>query len=62
MLGVAPRVVPDLDPAFLPAALFHRAFDAALASSGGATVGVALEHADGSIYRWRTGGAACGTS
>src|SRR4030095_1733759 len=53
--GGKPGVVPDLDPDFAPAALFHRAFDAAVASSGGAAVGIALEHADGSVYRWTTG-------
>ncbi len=55
MPGGKPGVVPDLDPDFAPAALFHRAFDAAVASSGGAAVGIALEHADGSVYRWTTG-------
>jgi predicted NBD/HSP70 family sugar kinase len=53
--GAAPRVVPDLDATFRPAALFHRAFDAAVAASGGPAVGIALEHADGSVYRWTTG-------
>jgi predicted NBD/HSP70 family sugar kinase len=53
--GVAgrPGVVPELDPAFAPAALFHRAFDQAAAGSGSA-VGIALEHADGSTYRFET--------
>jgi predicted NBD/HSP70 family sugar kinase len=55
MPGAAPRIVPDLDPAYRPAALFHRAFDAAVAAGGGSSVGIALEHADGSVYRWTTG-------
>lgn len=55
MPGTTPGVVPDLDPGFAPAALFHRAFDAAVASSGGPAIGLALEHADGSVYRWTTG-------
>jgi predicted NBD/HSP70 family sugar kinase len=55
MPGAAPRIVPDLDPSYRPAALFHRAFDAAVAKTGGPSVGIALEHADGSVYRWTTG-------
>ena len=55
MPGTTPRVTADLDPAFRPAALFHRAFDAAVAAASGPAVGLALEHADGSVYRWTTG-------
>jgi predicted NBD/HSP70 family sugar kinase len=52
----APGVVPELDPNFRPAALFHQAFDAALEASAGARpVDLALEQPDGSIFRWRTG-------
>jgi predicted NBD/HSP70 family sugar kinase len=49
-----PGVVPALDPMFAPAALFHRAFDAVAAAAGGHPVGIALEHADGSTYRFAT--------
>jgi predicted NBD/HSP70 family sugar kinase len=52
--GAAPAVVPDLDPAFAPAALFHRAFDREAAAGRGPEIGLALEHADGSVYRWST--------
>jgi predicted NBD/HSP70 family sugar kinase len=50
----APRIVPELDPTFEPAAVFHREFDRAVRASGGAPIGLALEHADGSIYRAAT--------
>jgi predicted NBD/HSP70 family sugar kinase len=50
----APRVIPELDPGFRPAALFHRTFDAAAAASAAETVHLALEQADGSICRWQT--------
>jgi predicted NBD/HSP70 family sugar kinase len=49
-----PKVMPDLEPGFRPAALFHRAFDSAAAAAGAAPVHVALEQADGSISRWET--------
>ena len=52
--GLAPKVVPELDAGFRPAALFHRAFDAEAAASGGSAVQLALEQADGSICRWET--------
>jgi predicted NBD/HSP70 family sugar kinase len=52
--GLAPKVVPELDAGFRPAALFHRAFDAEAAASGGSPVTLALEQADGSICRWET--------
>ncbi len=50
----APKVVPELEPAFRPAALFHRAFDAAAAESGARPIDLAIEQADGSIFHWRT--------
>ncbi len=50
----APKIVPELDPGFRPAALFHRAFDAAAAESGARPVDIAVEQADGSTFHWRT--------
>ncbi|MCC7010357.1 MAG: ROK family protein [Acidobacteria bacterium] len=50
-----PRLLAELDPGFRPAALFHRAFDAAVAESSGSPVRIAIEQADGSINVFRTG-------
>jgi predicted NBD/HSP70 family sugar kinase len=50
---VPPRVTPVLDPAFRPAALATRAFRAAVAATGrGVPVRLALEQADGSVFRF----------
>ena len=42
----APKVVPELDPGFSPAALFHRDFDAAATAPGSTAVDIAVEQAD----------------
>src|SRR5689334_20141415 len=52
--GVVPKIVPELDRGFVPAVLFHQVFDAAARAVGGPTVRLAIEQADGSIYRWTT--------
>ena len=50
---VAPRLTPVLDPAFRPAVLANRAFRALMAATPGAVpVGLALEQADGSVFRF----------
>ena len=50
---VAPRVTPVLDPTFRPAVLATRAFRALVAATPGAVpVGLALEQADGSVFRF----------
>lgn len=52
---VAPRLTPVLDPAFRPAVLANRAFRARTASTPDAVpVGLALEQADGSVFRFDT--------
>lgn len=52
---VAPRLTPVLDPAFRPPALTHRAFQAHVRASGEPVpVAVALEQADGSVFRFAT--------
>jgi predicted NBD/HSP70 family sugar kinase len=52
---VAPRVTPILDPAFRPAVLAVRAFDQLAESSGDPMrVRLALEQADGSVFRFET--------
>jgi len=51
----APKIVPILDPGFRPAALCNRAHAAACAASGAAQpIGIALEQADGSCFRFDT--------
>lgn len=50
---IAPAIVPELDPAFRPAAVFHRVFDAA-AGADAIPVRLAFEQADGTVSRWDT--------
>ena len=53
---VAPRVTPVLDPAFRPAVLANRAFHALVRATPGAVpVRLAIEQADGSVFRFDTG-------
>jgi len=55
LLLVAPRITPVLDPAFRPAVLANRAFrERVLASGAPVPVAVALEQADGSVFRFAT--------
>ena len=50
---VAPRITPVLDPAFRPAVLAARAFRAQVAAAGGGVpVRLAIEQADGSVFRF----------
>jgi predicted NBD/HSP70 family sugar kinase len=50
---VAPRIVPALDPSFRPAVLAVRAFEARVRATPGAVpVRLALEQADGSVFRF----------
>lgn len=52
---VPPKIVPPLDPNFRPASLANRAFrKEAQASGGGVPVQLALEQADGSVFRFNT--------
>lgn len=52
---VAPRVTPVLDPAFRPAVLATQAFrDLVGSTSGSVPVRLALEQADGSVFRFDT--------
>ena len=55
-LLVAPRLTPVLDPWFRPPALANRAFQARVHATGNAApVAVAVEQADGSVFRFATG-------
>ena len=55
LLLVAPKIVPVLDPNFRPASLANRAFRVAVAASGNAQpVRIAIEQADGSVFRFDT--------
>jgi predicted NBD/HSP70 family sugar kinase len=50
---VAPRITPVLDPAFRPAVLANRAFrELVHATAGAVPVRIALEQADGSVFRF----------
>jgi predicted NBD/HSP70 family sugar kinase len=52
MLSVTPKHRPPLDPEFLPAALWHRAFNALVAADAGARpFAIALVRPDGSVFR-----------
>lgn len=52
---VAPRVTPVLEPTFRPAVLACRAFQESVkAAGGGVPIAIALEQADGSIFRFAT--------
>jgi len=51
---VAPRFQPPLDPEFVPAALWNRAYRACVSEAGGAPLAMALERGDGSVSVYRT--------
>jgi len=53
-LPIAPRFVPALDPAFVPASLWNRAYRALVAETGGRPLAVALERSDGSVSVFHT--------
>src|SRR5271157_4165900 len=53
-LPIAPRFVPALDPAFVPAFLWNRAYRARVAETGGRPLAVALERSDGSVSVFHT--------
>jgi predicted NBD/HSP70 family sugar kinase len=52
LLRQVPKVVPPLDPDFRPAALAHRAFAAEADAANGPKIQIALEQADGSVFRF----------
>lgn len=52
MLSVEPKLRPSLDPEFLPAALWHRAYRALVAQDPGARpFAIALVRTDGAVFR-----------
>jgi predicted NBD/HSP70 family sugar kinase len=51
-LRQSPKIMPLLDPDFRPASLGHRAFSAQADVSGAPLVRIALEQADGSVFRF----------
>ncbi len=54
-ISVAPQFRPVLDPEFVPASLWNRAYRAAVAASGGGNpLAIALERSDGSVSVYRT--------
>ncbi len=54
MISVAPKFRPALDPEFLPASLWNRAFSALAGAGGGQPLAIALERERGSISVFRT--------
>ena len=60
-LKIQPRFVPPLDPDFLPAGLFNRAYRELARGRGAVPLALALERADGSLSRYDTIVAAPGT-
>ena len=54
-IAISPRFRPVLDPEFVPASLWNRAFQAAIKANGGGTpLALALERASGSVSVFRT--------
>ena len=53
-LPIAPRFVPALDPAFVPASLWNRAYRARVAETGGRPLAIALERSDGAVSVFHT--------
>jgi hypothetical protein len=60
-LKIEPRFVPPLDPGFLPASLFNRAYRELARQRGAVPLALVLERADGSVSRHDTIVAAAGT-
>ncbi|GIU73058.1 MAG: hypothetical protein KatS3mg004_0145 [Bryobacteraceae bacterium] len=54
LLPIRPRFIPELDPKFLPASLWNRAFRELARQRGAAPYVLALERSDGSISRFET--------
>ena len=54
VVTVSPKLPPALDPGFLPAALWNRAYRDAVAASSGANLALALERSDGLVSVYRT--------
>lgn len=53
-LAIQPRFIPELDPKFVPASLWNRAFRQLARERGAAPYVLALERSDGSISRFET--------
>src|SRR5664280_2703152 len=53
-LSVAPKFRPALDPEFLPASLWNRAYRALAHTGGASPLAMALERSDGGVSVFRT--------
>ena len=51
-LPIDVRFAPVLDPGFVPAVLWNRAYQAQVAEQGGRALELALQRPDGSALRW----------
>jgi predicted NBD/HSP70 family sugar kinase len=54
MLPISPQFQPVLDPTFVPASLWNRAYRGRVQESGGHPLALALERGDGSVSVYRT--------
>jgi predicted NBD/HSP70 family sugar kinase len=54
MLPIHPKFRPPLDPDFLPASLWNRAFHGLVTQTGGEDLAIALERSDGTVSTFRT--------
>jgi len=54
ILPIIPKFRPVLDPEFVPASLWNRAYHVAVKATGGRDLAVALERSDGSVSVFRT--------
>ena len=53
-IPIAPRFVPRLDPGFVPASLWNRAYRTRVAATDGRPLAIALERSDGSVSVFHT--------
>src|SRR5450432_3004305 len=54
LIPISPKFRPVLDPGFIPACLWNRAYRTAVNSSGAPRLALALERSDGSVSLFRT--------
>jgi len=54
MLPIQPKFRPPLDPEFVPASLWHRAYHTRVRESGGVNLAIALERSDSTVSVYRT--------
>src|SRR5947207_12957814 len=53
-IPISPKFRPSLDPEFIPASLWNRAYRAAAEEAGAQPLAIALERSDGAVSVFRT--------